>query len=49
MKHLEGTFAMVELAGGQRNLGITGLLETIYNRFVTTRFFESKAKPWEMN
>ena len=36
-KHLEGTYAMVELAGGPHRLGITGLLETIYNRFVTDR------------
>ena len=28
---------MVELAGGPHRLGITGLLETIYNRFVTDR------------
>jgi hypothetical protein len=28
---------MVESAGGPRSLGITGLLETIYNRFVTSR------------
>lgn len=36
-KHLEGTYAMVELAGGPQSLGITGLLETIYNKFVTDR------------
>ncbi|KAH6951962.1 hypothetical protein DER45DRAFT_636229 [Fusarium avenaceum] len=34
-KHLEGTFAMVEIAGGLQSLGITGLLEEIYTRCVT--------------
>jgi hypothetical protein len=33
---------MVELAGGLRSLGITGLLEKIYTRFVTSRVIGDK-------
>jgi hypothetical protein len=33
---------MVELAGGLQSLGITGLLEKIYTRFVTSRIIGEK-------
>jgi hypothetical protein len=33
-KHVQGVVAMVDSSGGARGLGLTGLLERMYQRFL---------------
>jgi len=36
-QHIHGIFAMAELNGGPQSIGLTGLLEQMYSRFVIER------------